>query len=246
MLRRIKRLFDREPPQQVEIKEHAPGDLTIKAGGEEIRVTLPYPDWDNLKAPERAPITLASPACPYCGVIQDPPPQRRRKCRDCGETIHPWTDQETRKKHLLTAAQNEQRIREARDAKWASLNGQVIDGLRTGEWHSVMVAHTEQARMLFHRGGDHRELAAEARKSELTYYLNHSAYQDSGVTSVRIWTVGEESCLDCQQLEGREFTIEEALELAPIPCQTCQTQAEENPHGGWCRCRYRPIKNKEN
>ena len=55
------------------------------------------------------PITLSSPACPYCGVIQEPPPTRRRNCRDCGETIHVRTDREERKKYLLTAEEAERR-----------------------------------------------------------------------------------------------------------------------------------------
>ena len=28
-------------------------------------------------------------ACPYCGEIQDPPPKRKKKCRDCGRIIRP-------------------------------------------------------------------------------------------------------------------------------------------------------------
>ena len=47
------------------------------------------------------PITLSSPACPYCGVIQEPPPMRRRKCRDCGQIIHVRTDREERKNTCL-------------------------------------------------------------------------------------------------------------------------------------------------
>ena len=42
------------------------------------------------------PITLDDPACPYCGAVQDYPPQRQRKggsCRDGGETIHTRTAQ---------------------------------------------------------------------------------------------------------------------------------------------------------
>ncbi len=28
-------------------------------------------------------------ACPYCGEIQNPPPKRKKKCRDCGKPIRP-------------------------------------------------------------------------------------------------------------------------------------------------------------
>ena len=66
--------------------------------------------------PQRSgPIELVSPACPYCGVIQDPPPQRRKKCRDCGETIHTRTDRIEGKKYLLTADEAARREQEWRE-----------------------------------------------------------------------------------------------------------------------------------
>ena len=63
-------------------------------------------------------ITLDDPACPYCGAVQDPPPQRRRKCRDCGETIHTRTDQETRKRYLITATEADRLHRQQREERW--------------------------------------------------------------------------------------------------------------------------------
>ena len=66
--------------------------------------------------PQRSgPIELVSPACPYCGAVQDPPPQRRKKCRDCGEVIHTRTDRVERKRYLLTADEAERRKREWRE-----------------------------------------------------------------------------------------------------------------------------------
>ena len=93
--------------------------------------------------------------------------------------------------------------------------------------------------MLFGRGRDHQQLAAESRKSELWYY--QAAYRSLDIQRVTIATSGEASCPECQPLEGREFSIDEALKLMPIPCKTCQTWANENPHGGWCRCSYNPV-----
>ena len=139
MLQRLKRMFEPKPPK-VTIEEHGLGDVTVRAGGDELRVTLPNPDWSNVKAPPRPPITLVSPTCPYCGVIQDPPPQRRKKCRDCGETIHTWTDQETREKVLLTASQHKLKQQDEWDAQWSELNSRVLDGSRSGDWHAIKMA----------------------------------------------------------------------------------------------------------
>ncbi len=60
----------------------------------------------------KPPIVLVDPACPYCGVVQDPSPKQREKCRDCGQVIYTYTDQEERKRYLLTAEQAEREARE--------------------------------------------------------------------------------------------------------------------------------------
>ena len=65
-----------------------------------MSVSPPYPGFP--KHEPLPPIVLDNAACPYCGVVQDPPPTRRKKCQDCKETIYTWTDQESRRKYLLT------------------------------------------------------------------------------------------------------------------------------------------------
>jgi hypothetical protein len=54
--------------------------------------------------PRRAPRQIAAVACPYCGVILDPPPQRNRKCPACKESIIVRTRRADGAKVLLTAA----------------------------------------------------------------------------------------------------------------------------------------------
>lgn len=237
MLRKISRMFQPKP-RPIEIEEKGVGDVVVRFGAEEISVTLPYPDFSNPTPTPRTPITLVTPACPYCGVIQDPPPTRRRKCRDCKETIYTWTDQETRKKHLLTAKQHAQRQQEARDAEWADLNQRVIEGSRSEDWHTVKMAHFRQALMLFEQGRDHHYLASESRKSELR--LIQTNHRNLGVQRVVI-AQASDCCLQCSSLEGREYSIDEALEVMPIPVKTCLYWAEKNPHGGWCVCYYAPV-----
>lgn len=235
MLNKIKRLFEGGRPA-VSVEEKGPGQIVIRAGQEELSVSLPYPDFAQTKAVPRSPITLVSPECPYCGVIQDPPPTRRKKCRDCKETIYTWTDQETRKKELLTSAQHAGREREAWDARWRALNTQVVEGSRSGDWHTVKMAHFQQALMVFNRGRDHQRLAAESRKSELRHY--GTLFPAARVT---VSTAGEAACSECQPLEGKAYGVDEALRLMPIPHTSCRTWADRNQHGGWCRCSYNPI-----
>lgn len=42
-------------------------------------------------------------ACPYCGIVLDPPPTRSRKCPECGDKIVVRTDRETGEKLYLTS-----------------------------------------------------------------------------------------------------------------------------------------------
>lgn len=65
--------------------------------------------------PGARPVVAA--ACPYCGVILDPPPQRNRKCPACKENIIVRTRRADGAKLFLTAADgrafDEQRKKEA-------------------------------------------------------------------------------------------------------------------------------------
>ncbi len=49
------------------------------------------------------PNELVDPACPYCGVVQDPPPKRKKKCADCGQSIYFRKDGNRRR--LMTETQ---------------------------------------------------------------------------------------------------------------------------------------------
>ena len=200
-----------------------------------IRASFP----SNRPAP-LPPITLSSPACPYCGVIQEPPPMRRRKCRDCGQIIHVRTNMEERKKHLLIAEEAERRAaidarlaREQRNEEWKQLSEQVRLAMQAGDWKSLQAAYQQQARILLAEGRPHRHVAQEATRAQLMSLL------ELGVAAVKIRTADDERvCAYCQSLDGKVFTIQEALEVMPIPGPNCTDGNEQNPHGGRCRCVY--------
>ena len=223
------------------VEEVAPGQVSVRGPDVELSVSLPRPEFSIPKPHPSPPIVLDSAACPYCGVIQEPPPTRRKRCRDCKETIFTWTDQESRRKFLLTREDHSRIQQEEWDAEWKALNYQVIEGSRTGDWHKAKMAHFRQALMLFQKGRDHHRLASESRKSELRYYRTFPSYQNLGVTHVTIWTAEEAACEECRSLHGKVFEIDQALEVMPIPVRTCRTRADKNEHGGWCTCSYNPV-----
>lgn len=238
MLRRLRQALGMQiQPEGIEVKEVGFGQVKIKGDGIEIDVALPAVDFTDIEPPPLKPIVLDNPACPYCGVIQAPPPSRRRKCRDCKETILTWTNQEERVKYLLTGKDYEARKRAERDNRWAYLNQQILDASKKNDWHAVKVAKYEQSLMMFDRGGDHFRALEDSRRAELQYYRRE--YSHLGVKRVVIQAEG--GCPECQVLHGKEYSIEEALELLPIPVRTCQTWAGKNGHGGFCRCYFDAV-----
>ena len=150
MLKRIGKLFGSKPSTGVTVEEKSLGSAVVKSGEHEISIVLTYPDFPDPKP--LPPIVLDAPACPYCGVIQEPPPTRRKKCRDCKETIFTWTNRETRRKYLVTQKECNQIRRNEWDAQWKALNLQVAEGSKSGDLQMIKVAHFSQALMLFEKG----------------------------------------------------------------------------------------------
>ena len=182
------------------------------------------------------PIALVSPACPYCGTVQEPPPQRRRKCRDCGQVIYIQTDQIERKRYLLTKKQADRAERDRRDARWKELSRQVQSAMQSGDWQSLRMAYSQQAQILFVEGRPHRHVTRLANKTQLI------GFQELGIDRVRVGTSEDERvCADCRARDGAVFTVAEAMESMPIPGRDCTDAKDKNPHGGRCRCYYSPV-----
>jgi hypothetical protein len=116
-------------------------------------------------------------------VSQDPPPQRKRKCRDCGQAIH--IHREGDRKTLITEQQYERNLREARKR------------------------HQREVKSGFRR--ELREM------------------QKLDIDQVEVLTCGDERvCVGCRALEGRRFSVADALESMPLPDDQCEM----------CRCVY--------
>ncbi len=180
------------------------------------------------------PITLVSKMCPYCGEAQDPPPQRRKKCRDCGEVIFIRTSREEGKRYLLTAKQLGNFQRRQRDAQWKDLSRQLQRALQAGDLEALAQAYMGQASILFAEGRPHQHLSQEAVKAKLRQFDRLEIGSFEVLTSE-----DERVCMDCQVLQGIRFSVDDALTQPPLPNMTCTDG--DNPHGGRCRCILRPI-----
>ena len=171
----------------------------------------------------------ASDACPYCGKAQSPPPQRRRKCRDCGRLIYVRTDRRTGKRRLLTESQAEDIQRRESAARWRELTQQAQNAERSGDLEAMRLAYSQQAYFLHHEGKPHRDAARKAARCHL---LN---MQRIGFQTVIVRTCQDERVCDyCQRLEGKEFDVAEALRTMPLPGPNC------DGNDGMCRCTYAP------
>ncbi len=235
MLSKFKRwLFP--PPEELELRKQELRRRIDERKGKsqpEAVIRVSFPSKPPAPLP---PITLSSPACPYCGVIQEPPPTRRRKCRDCGQVIHVRTDREERKKYLLSAEEDARLARERRNEEWRRLSEMVRVAMQAGDLQSLKSAYQQQANILFVEGRPHLHVAQLARRVELMSLL------ELDVAGVEVMTADDERvCAHCHSLEGKVFTIQEALEAMPIPGPYCTDGIEQNPHSGRCRCSYRAV-----
>ena len=141
---------------------------------------------------------------------------------------------------MLTAEEAERRAakdarlaRERHNEEWRRLSELVRVAMQAGDLQSLQSAYQQQANILFVEGRPHFHVAQEARRAELMSLL------ELDVAGVKVMTSDDERvCAHCQSLDGKVFTIQEALEAMPIPGPNCTDGSEQNPHGGRCRCGY--------
>ena len=87
-----------------------------------------------------------------------------------------------------------------------------------------------------HAGRGFFHILQQSRRMELTRYK-----QDGFVDNVQVLTAGDASCEACRRLEGRIFTLDEALEQMPIPSEDCTFDFQGTGQPGWCRCLYSAV-----
>lgn len=126
----------------------------------------------------------------------------------------------------------------SRDIKWAIYNHLIQKMLPKNDFQSLKMIYWEMARQLFEEGKDAFQLLWQSAKMDL---LSHQGNSDI-YQKVEILTTGDQSCPECQKLNGKIFTIKEALEKMPIPCKACSSELKENDNrSGWCRCIYSSV-----
>lgn len=107
---------------------------------------------------------------------------------------------------------------------------------------TLLIVTKEEANKIDVEWNRRNQSARDKKRIEIAESLQKSrkgsllGYKSMGVKTVRILSAGNSSCSKCSELNGKIFTIDEALEQMPIPVRNC-----DNVYG-YCRCLYFPIK----
>ena len=205
--------------------------------------------------------------CPNCKSALLRTPKRKTKCINCGNYIYVKTNPETRLKVLVTEKEAEAIDKEwskyhsvndnlkrlisfgitkenfmtkkkslsnsygiearDRDVTWALLNEAII---KNDDFKKLSHIYFVQASMLYEEGRDFFRILQQCRRSELLSYKKFKYNKKVKILSGC-------GCDSCTNLNGKVYTIDEALELMPIPNPSCNYKPNSSGKG-WCRCAY--------
>lgn len=202
--------------------------------------------------------------CPYCKKSLTYMPVRDVPCPFCGNMIYVKKSKnkkgETEYYDRLLAENKESAIfiRKIFD----SIKGYTLDEddfnnrknfiiLKTGKvpkdtevLHSLIlelqekgiIVYNQLALLLNWEGKNTYQFLFNARRAELTNLKRSKIVQKvkiiSGAKSGEV-----ESCPECKEIQGKVFTIDEALKLMPIPNKNCSCKIYDK-NNGICRCVY--------
>jgi hypothetical protein len=221
---------------------------------EPVGAVCPYCNQILEKRPKR------KKKCPHCGeyiYVRTPPSGDGSKVLVTEEGAKgiekAWERLHYRKKWLQTLAQygisdndfesHREMLRERfgqepgdGDVVW-SLFHKALDGsMKSGDLQELKVLYFEMALFLYQEGREFFHLLEQSRKMQLTEYK-----KGGWVEKVSIITAGDASCEACQKLDGKVFTVDEALDQMPIPCKECTFDFRGTGQSGWCRCLYGAV-----
>jgi hypothetical protein len=202
--------------------------------------------------PNNKPVGEGIPeaACPYCGVLLEKMPTRKRKCPDCGEPIFVRKKQTYFPSALLTQQQMQvtdwlvtldaTKKEFTQVAKTLSKEFGKEAALNDIVWRiansRVPPAYYVLADVAKAEGRDCFQYLQEPKRLELMEWKRRMAegWLDKSSTRVKVLTCGAESCPACQELTGATYTVDAALKKMPLPVEACT-----EPRG--CRCCYRLV-----
>lgn len=162
--------------------------------------------------------------CPQCGwYVRYGQPH----CHACGYQMY-WQPvqqpQQTQQRTESPKPHTRKRTAKWDDAKWKGMNKELREALRHADWFHAHQMYFRLALYLHKFNKPFYPVLKESRKCYLRAYIK----QDFDM-QVQIMALTD-SCDLCKSFDGKRYSLQEALELSPLPHELCGN--------GFCRCLY--------
>jgi phage FluMu protein Com len=185
--------------------------------------------------------------CPYCDEVLEKRPSRKTKCPFCKNYIYVRgqklvieeeaniidslkTFNFTRDQYLKSEKALTKKFGfkpKYNDVIWTICNEEIIKNIN--DYGFLSSLYYQMALFLNKRGRNFFHILQQAGKAQL------ENMKTMDIKEVEILSVG--GCPSCEELNGKKFTIEDALDKMPIPNKHCSNKNYNN----FCRCIYQPI-----
>ncbi len=116
------------------------------------------------------------------------------------------------------------------DVLWGVAGRLIRRAADTGDFSSMSRVYFDQALYIHNLGKDCHYLLKPAKEMELRE-IAKSGFKE-------VFIIANQSCEVCHKLDGKKYSIEEALATHPLPCLECKFKLNEAAPTGWCRCLY--------
>lgn len=204
-----------------------------------------------------------NPKCPYCNHMFDTLPKRKTRCPKCKNDVYVRTKQTLFDTSILTkddalVADLFKELFESRNINknlflnkrkelskslnrdvdsvqtiMAICNDLILELIEEENYHEIKMIYYSMALFQNRRGMPTYDLRREGVKYELLHMQKNEYVKYVKITESNI----EKTCENCKRLNGKVFSLEEALQTMPIPCKECTFHLFDKNHG-FCACYY--------
>ncbi len=115
------------------------------------------------------------------------------------------------------------------DLTWSLAHRVLQTSIKQNDFNTAQSIYFSLARFQYEQDKPFFKLLQEANR--MTLYNYKYGLPENIKIEVGICGCGD-SCPACKELDNKWFSVDEALELMPIPSKDCSQE------GGWCRCSY--------
>ena len=121
------------------------------------------------------------------------------------------------------------------DVGWGVANRLVVEAIKKNNMGFLRSIYFQMGLYLHNTGKD------SSAVMENSFNIDLNEYKKSDVVKKVEVIATTESCDYCKALNGKIFSISEALEKKILPCKQCIYKLNKNAKTGWCRCCYAPF-----